>query len=311
MNVSKQNKCGVYFYYDAAGELLYIGKAIDVGDRWIGHRESWKKDVKKVGVCLCQNEAEMDFAERYFIARYPTKYNKAYVKDMYIDWEVIGLSQQTIYSVEEFKKKFVKKSKRELEPVLPIDERLVAMGNTIIDVDGDVNLFDEKWLQMDLDRVVFRHRGIYLISRYASIPGRPHKKKEQDLSFRTNDTISALYRYFNEFAPQVRPGEYEMEEVHTLVFPGTKEECHKFVDAVHGFPFLYDLYKIKIYRDRERLDNMNTCFVSVVHGATAWKATNNSFEVEFSWSTKRQPEGYLPLLNADMYVFPFIGTDDS
>lgn len=107
----QKKKCVVYFYYDIDGELLYIGKSLDVGARWNGHTEPWMKDVAEVGIIECPDRAGMDVLESYCIAKLPSKYNKGGTEHGYTELDLFDATQQIRYSVEDFKDLFVQNPK--------------------------------------------------------------------------------------------------------------------------------------------------------------------------------------------------------
>ena len=297
------DKYYVYFYYNKDDELLYIGKSIDVGARWTGHTELWKKEVANVGVFSCPDRPSMDVLERYFIVKYPTKYNVEGTKHGYTQWEIPGLVEPTIYSRNEFIKKFLPKEDK--ASTRTIRERLVEMGNTIIEVDSDVNLFDAAYLESDLDRVCFKYQNLYLIPRFASIPAHPHKKKERDISHRTNDEILSIKKYFNEFVTDVELDTESNVACHTIVFPGTPEECDSFLKSLRSFNYLYELYEVKANKAREYLCNLRSCYFSVIQCIELESATSGVTKGTILWSLEREPEMLLPTVNSKEFVFSF------
>lgn len=296
----------VYFYYDKANDLLYIGKAVDVGARWRSHQESWKKDTVRIDVLFCDSKDDMDFLEDYFIKKIPSKHNKSGIPKSYITHTIPDLPKPESYTVEAFENKFCKKSNQstsEQNSMFTMEEKLIAMGNQVVDVDGDVNLYDAKWLCMDLDRVIFRHQGQYLFSIYANLPGKSQKKQEQALSFRTNEVIRALNWYFNETDLQIMPGEFKGQEIHTFTFSGTKEELWNFVDLVNKASSLYDTRETRMYRGKEYFSHDCYC-IQIISLSHASLISENFWKVEMHWLTKEEYDHKLRV-NADTYTFPF------
>lgn len=258
--ISIDGKFFVYFYYDNADNLLYIGKAIDVWERWMGHNERWKKDVCKIGVYECDDHAAMDILENYFIAKKPTFYNKAGLAHGYTSLEIPNLKEITIYSIEEFSAKFrpPKAQRRQLETLPPLDAQLKALGNTVLEINGFIDLYNEDLLQMNLDRVCFKYKSLYLISRFSAIPGRKIKKKDQHLSRRTNECIQTAQKVMNSPSLEVRTEKgvvhlcFEMEAA-------TNEEAHRIFELVN-FGRLYELYELGTYWRGERLNHVGNLY---------------------------------------------------
>lgn len=161
----------IYFYYDKNDELLYIGQAVDVGKRWQSHQEPWKKEVCKIGVREYPDHASMDVFEHYYITKLPTKYNKGLLNHGYTTMYVPDSSLLTMYTLEEFKKKFISSFSPTPHPK-PIlyntcIESLAAKGINVIET-KEVNLLDEKLLSYDLDKTWFKHNGVF----FCVYPGR-------------------------------------------------------------------------------------------------------------------------------------------
>lgn len=75
----------VYFLYNNSKNLLYIGKSISLKNRLMSHfskalleLEPWRKEVDKENIVIyqCNNDADLDIYETYFINKYRPKYNK-------------------------------------------------------------------------------------------------------------------------------------------------------------------------------------------------------------------------------------------
>lgn len=184
----------IYFYYGKDDVLLYIGKSIDVWARWVGHDEAWKNEVCKIGVLECADHAEMDILERYFIAKIPTKYNKAGLEHGYTGLEISGLKSPITYSLEEFKEKYCPRpvnKKSRTSNKATYQERLADAGYSILEVGEIVNLLDEELLQYDLDKVCLKYRDVYAIP---NLPKQRRKRKcndELECTYRTNEIILA------------------------------------------------------------------------------------------------------------------------
>lgn len=152
----------VYFYYGKDDELLYVGQSVDVGRRWKEHTEHWKNEVCKVGVREYPDSASMDIFEYYYITRLSPKYNIARLHRGATTFEIPDSTTLNIYNIEDFLKKYTSyiPDTRE-EKYLTFEEELIYKGKIIVDVD-EVNLFDKKWNEYDLDRIIFRYGNIYL-----------------------------------------------------------------------------------------------------------------------------------------------------
>ena len=241
----------IYFYYDKDGTLLYIGQAIDVWARWNGHNEPWKKDVYKIGVYECPDHAAMDILESFYIAKMPTKYNKAKLAHGYTNLEIPDLEEPKLYSVKEFSKIYRPTKKgTTAEPLPPIEEQITALGNTIIEIDGFIDFYDEKLLELDLDRVYFKYKNWYLASIFSPKPRERIMKKTQNLAFRTNECIRTIKQYLNDstFKARVENGIIH----HSFEITATStDDCMKFFKRLERG--LFSLYEVDTYWRGEKL----------------------------------------------------------
>ena len=98
----KNEKYCVYFYYANDDTLLYIGKSLNVGMRWIGHQEEWKSEVAKIGVREYPDRAAMDVFEHYYITKCKPKYNKAFLEHGTTTVKIIDTYNMKMYSVKDF-----------------------------------------------------------------------------------------------------------------------------------------------------------------------------------------------------------------
>ena len=244
-----QDKYFVYFYYDKEGALLYIGKAIDVGSRWNGHNDPWKSEVCKIGVSPCPDHAAMDIWENYFIAKMPTKYNKAGTQHGYTSFEMSNLPQPTIYTLAEFKAKYIKNEVKPRTVYPPMEERIRAEGVEIIDVGARVNVAE--YLDRDLDRVCFRYKNMYLFSRYSPVPGaygRGNRGKKQ--THVTNDAVRGILHYHDipNKETVMRNSDWSSKVIREVVFE-TDEAGMQAADLMFcNFERLYDFYEVELYR---------------------------------------------------------------
>ncbi len=77
-----KQKSGLYLLYSNEGELLYIGKSINLKSRLIRHFkggsnvEDYIKEFKKIGCYYIDDELELDLCETYLINTLHPKYNK-------------------------------------------------------------------------------------------------------------------------------------------------------------------------------------------------------------------------------------------
>lgn len=77
-------ECFVYFFYDSNNTLLYIGKTINLKNRFKQHfltesltNDIWKQTIDKNNITLfkCNNPTDLDVYETYFINKYNPLYN--------------------------------------------------------------------------------------------------------------------------------------------------------------------------------------------------------------------------------------------
>lgn len=74
----------VYKFYNKKGELIYVGKTINIDSRIIAHisEENWKKtEIYKIECALTNSKTDMDIYEMYYINLLKPKYNIAMVND--------------------------------------------------------------------------------------------------------------------------------------------------------------------------------------------------------------------------------------
>lgn len=190
---SDTKKYCVYFYYNINDDLLYIGKTkAGVGERWQGHSESWKKEVDKIGVREYPDEAAMDLYEDYYIKKYPTKYNKAQLEHGYTSVELPDESKLSIYTISEFKKKFISNNIKSSDTRnLTVIERLEKKGIKIIEA-NKINFFDEDLLNnINLDKTWFKCGDIFVYLKSAALDYK-RSKKDSEITWLGNRDIIEL-----------------------------------------------------------------------------------------------------------------------
>lgn len=195
-----KSKFYVYFYYNDQNEVVYVGKANDVGQRWRGHQESWKKEVTRIGVRVYGSRVDMDIAERYYIAKLCPKYNKAGTAYGKTSLAFKDKTELEILTVKSFKERFVLKdggqsskgvTTRMQKHKLTLTEQLKQAGVLILEAES-VNLFEDNILNIGLDNVCFKYKNIYLVSRYTPFKPYYKGKNDEDPGFRTNRHFKIL-----------------------------------------------------------------------------------------------------------------------
>lgn len=230
----------IYFYYGKDDVLLYIGKSIDVWARWVGHDEAWKNEVCKIGVLECADHAEMDILERYFIAKIPTKYNKAGLEHGYTGLEISGLKSPITYSLEEFKEKYCPRpvnKKSRTSNKATYQERLADAGYSILEVGEIVNLLDEELLQYDLDKVCLKYRDVYAIP---NLPKQRRKRKndsESEPTHRVNNVILTTKECLSNATFSIR--KENNNRVFTFEFSDEDVFYEKKIGEIWNFSYLY------------------------------------------------------------------------
>lgn len=219
MKTSKLNKgYYIYFYYNNKDEIIYVGQTIELGRRWKQHKETWKKEVKKIGIREYPDKAGMDIFEHYYITKLNPKYNIARLKHGNTTINIYDKSSLEIYDVSEFQKKFVLTNTNysRHRPIYGLENRLKAYGNNIVDVEnGIIDLFDEKVLSLDLDKTIFRWKNAYLISSYSKTNYIEFKKEKTE--FQTNFHIKVLQKFFNDNLTT-----FCRDENNNIIFKSTK-----------------------------------------------------------------------------------------
>lgn len=301
--MNNQSKHSVYFYYDKYDCLLYIGKAVDVGARWNGHAEPWKSEVCKIGVVSCPDRAAMDVLESYYIAKMPTKYNKAGTKHGYTMLDFPNLPDPKFYSLDQFKREFViQQGTHEAPP--PIVERLHAAGMEILELGPRVNLFDEDLLSKDLDKICFRYQGFYLVSRFSPIPSRRIKKSEQHLTHRTNRALRIAKNYFANPTLQIVELTDEMEQ-HTMRCAASEEQENELME-LWRIASLYDFHIIKPQGRRETFPSLRHHNCAMIDHVTAETGeSDDKLVVELRWYKKIPPDAFYPVMGRDAFYYDF------
>ena len=301
--MKKQGKYYVYFYYDNSDNLLFIGKTADLGTGWKCHTEPWMKEVSKIGVLSCPDWAAMDILEAYFIVKRPAKYNVVGLYHGYTSLEIPGIPEPEMYSLEEFKQKFLPKSEKSPGVRPTIEERLRATGIEIIDIGPNINMYDEALLEKDLDRVCFRYHNYYLISRYLLSPvNKLYKKKGSNrYSRRTNDIILDMKKYFSSptFKVKALPNG---EEQQCIVLPRGEEErmsSHLFESIT-----LFDLQEVRCDKNGEYLSNLNTFFYAEVTSVNVRKKKDeDACCMKVIWRKDVPPRALNPHINKHEFSF--------
>lgn len=245
---SLEKKYYIYFYYDDADTLLYIGKSIDVWARWKQHKEDpWINEVKKIGVVECDDIPSMDILERYFIARHKTKYNKAGTAKGYTSLDLMGYSQPIIYDLAAFTNKYAAEKVQatpSLEKQRGVDARLSAQGYIIIETQM-VDLLDPVLLNMDMDKVVFKYKDMYLISRFSCFERRSTNRRDNNR--KTNEVLLFL----RDWLTLQKQGEYSR-------LP-TGMDVRSILGEVYTISVLYGLYSLRVRNGKEMLCPIDEC----------------------------------------------------
>lgn len=107
----------VYRFINNEGEIIYIGKAKNLIKRLNGHNHLPKEcyeEIQKIEYCTFANEYEMDFAERYFIPKFHTKYNEI-LNDKEMSIEIDNLDKKEWLEYNKDKIKEERKREKELK----------------------------------------------------------------------------------------------------------------------------------------------------------------------------------------------------
>lgn len=180
----------VYFYYNENNDLLYIGQAKNVYNRWIGHKNDkndyWTSEVFTIGVREYEDYAIMDVFESYYIKKYPTKYNKARLNYGYTECDINDTSILKKYSIDEFISEYA--PKQEMDCNLTYEEELKDKGVTVVETDK-IDLFDENILSnINLDKVWFKYGDCIFFTEYADRSYKRKKGEPEDI-WLSNDAL--------------------------------------------------------------------------------------------------------------------------
>jgi len=198
----------------------------------------------------------MDLFEHYYIVKLPTKYNKAYLQNGMTSIEIEDSTDIQFYSVKEFEKKYKLPNVSKGSRACPsIGETMKSAGYEIIEVES-ANVFDEKMLQYDLDRTIFKCDNVYLISRFLQ----RSKKRKTEIVHRTNRKLLELKNFLgNPFLTTNVNEENVMTyeaKYHDTSFDELEEKAIRLLDM----NILYDVYTARKTRyGNERLVRQNIC----------------------------------------------------
>lgn len=302
----------IYFYYNKNDELMYIGQAVDVGKRWQSHQEPWKKEVCKIGVREYTDHASMDIFEHYYITKLPTKYNKGLLYHGHTTVDIPDSSPMKVYTLDEFKEKylFCSKNSRSISPMqnMTIDEKLAYLGNTIIEVQEEsINLFDDKWLKLDLDKICFKHNNFYLISNYTRTPGKYITKDAALASFVTNKKILSLKNLLNN------PSFEEITEGDSKVWKATlnRDSAYNELKNVLECTWLYESYEKNTYKTgREYFSNTRTLWTHIDERAIISEISDEQEQLEIIISKRFEKLNFIKINREEFILnFNFEATD--
>lgn len=102
---------GVYFFYDKAGDLLYVGKAKDIRSRVGGHfaspQKPWIEKVAKIDFLLLPSEEEALLTERELVLSRRPRYNISLRDDKSYPMIAVSLDEEypRVYITREKRKK--------------------------------------------------------------------------------------------------------------------------------------------------------------------------------------------------------------
>jgi excinuclease UvrABC nuclease subunit len=83
----KNNNGYIYCFYDVNGICLYVGKTIDIKQRFQQHKEKeWWKEVYSIECAEVKDLRMIDIYERYYINKLKGKYNIKDNKIKYIEF---------------------------------------------------------------------------------------------------------------------------------------------------------------------------------------------------------------------------------
>lgn len=254
----------VYFYYSTQNELLYVGKTIDVFQRWQGHNEPWKKDVRKIGIREYPDHASMDILEHYYIAKLEPKYNCSLLHHGPTRIELNDPITEEFYNLDEFEKKYASTTEQKKPRYNSYDEELIAQGFKIIETDK-VNLLDPELIKHDISKIKFKHQDLYLDIGYRST-----RKSDPSL----NELVNALRKTINEKALFV---EHSMLLRIGLIYctrihkdnRGKERACQVYIRSIFDYDQLSDIINGLIIGESTK----KTEFLEV---------TNNTFVIDLS-----------------------------
>ncbi|MEK5528576.1 GIY-YIG nuclease family protein [Viridibacillus sp. FSL R5-0468] len=188
--MKKQKEYYVYFYYNENDVLLYVGLSNDVGQRFNAHQESWKSEVKKIGVRQYQNKTSMQLCEKYYIAKWKPKYNIKDSTKENIDLHFSDPVELKLMSRNEFINKYCNSGKIRKKR-LTFKEELLNSNCKIIRTNS-IDLFDESIWDINLDETVFLYEDTVFYFNDNIL-----KNKRENYSRSTNSKIKKIKRFFN------------------------------------------------------------------------------------------------------------------
>lgn len=99
----------VYRFLDEYNKIIYIGKAKNLKNRMNNHshlNSECYNEVKIIQYTSFESEADMDIAERYYIAKYKPKYNTLLKKDVSVNIETFDFAEWKVYCKDKKEKEY-------------------------------------------------------------------------------------------------------------------------------------------------------------------------------------------------------------
>lgn len=198
----------VYFYYNEADILIYIGLTNNVLSRFTTRNEPWLPEVKKIGIRQYPNSITMRYCEKYYIAKLKPKYNIVGANEDILYIDIIDAVDFELISITEFKKKY-ENSIQIKTPKLTLKEQFTNANFSIIEADS-IDLFDEKILEYNLDKTAFLS-GDLIFSFTCITNNNKYSPKLLD----TNSKIEIIKKYLDK-SKKATEEKYEREVLENI-----------------------------------------------------------------------------------------------
>ena len=147
----------IYLYF-LNGELVYVGKTVDLYRRYIEHRNDYSHDfryIDKVAIAKCNTEIDMDIYEIYYINKLRPKWNIRQASKGIPTIQINNPLNFKEYNIKEFVKKYYHLLNRK-----SLKQELENMGFKIDDIYKN-SIYEDIFKLRKVGHRSYRHYYVY------------------------------------------------------------------------------------------------------------------------------------------------------